>query len=124
MPQLDRLEPQSGRGQERTVIVEPDQPGLLELAEARVGGQHLPMRFVTVEHHAAPRHFRERLRVDMIAVGVRQDGGRDPRPGRADALEPLADRPGPDARRRSTARRLGPRTNVEFPRDPLASTAN
>ena len=32
-----------------SIVVEPDQPGLLELSEARVVGQHLPMPLVAVE---------------------------------------------------------------------------
>ena len=96
VPQRDRLEPQAGRRQERAIVVEPDQPGLLESLEARVGGQRRPMPLVAIERDPPPGHLGEGPRVDVIAVRVGQDDRRDRGPVRADALEPLAERPGPD----------------------------
>ena len=85
MAQLDRLESLARRGQKRTMIVMPDEPGFLELSESRVGGQFRSVPFVAIENDASPRKLGEGSRINVIGVGVRQNNRRDPRPACAHA---------------------------------------
>ena len=54
------------------------------------------MAFVAVHGHSAPGELVESGRVDVIGVGMSEHDRRDPRPARADAFEPFAQKLGPD----------------------------
>jgi hypothetical protein len=97
MPELQRLNLKTARDQEGSIIVAAEQPLGLHRLEAWEMSQPRTMPLMTKQSNPIPRELLKRSVVDVIAVGVGQERRDDPFPARADALQPLRQRPGPQA---------------------------
>ena len=124
MAQLDRLESLAGRGQKRTMIVMPDQPGFLELLgiprwrPVPIGA----LRGNRERRLAAKVRRRLPCQRDRSGCASRQPprSATSLRP-RCLAAPPIAFGLMPTSIKTPAP---SPQIRVEFPRDPLASTAN